>query len=83
MGNKIRQVIEGKGIKISHVILETGLAKSYFYDVMNGTSIPSLRNARLISKAIAVSLDELFPDETLIDEYADKIMSQRKGEDKA
>jgi len=67
MGNKIRQVIEEKGLIISHLISETGLAKSYFYDVMNGTSIPSLTNARLISKAIEVSLDELFPDESLIE----------------
>lgn len=67
MGNKIRQVIEEQGLKISHVISETGLAKSYFYDVMNGTSIPSLTYARLISKAISVSLDELFPEESLIE----------------
>lgn len=67
MDNNIRRVIEEKGLKISHVISEAGLAKSYFYDVMNGTSIPSLTNARLISKAISVSLDELFPDESLID----------------
>lgn len=62
MSNKIRQAIEEKGLKISHVISETGLAKSSFYEVMNGNSIPSLENARTISRVIGVPLDELFPE---------------------
>lgn len=65
MGNKIRQVIEEKGLKIIYVISETGLAKSSFYEIMNGNSIPSLENARLISKVLGVPLSELFPDEKL------------------
>lgn len=68
MNNRIRQIIEKKGLKISHVISESGLAKSYFYDVMNGKSIPSLANARKIAEVIGVPLDELFPNENSIKE---------------
>lgn len=64
LSNKIRQAIEEKGLKISHVIAETGLAKSSFYEVMNGNSIPSLENARTIAKVIGVPLDELFPEKS-------------------
>jgi len=62
MSNKIRQAIKEKGLTISSVIAKSGLAKSSFYEIMNGNSIPSLENARNISKAIGVPLDELFPD---------------------
>lgn len=65
MSNKIRQVIDEKGLKISHVILKTGLAKSSFYEIMDGKSVPNLKNARIISKVIGVPLEELFPDESL------------------
>lgn len=63
MKNNIRNVIENEGFKISYVIEKTGLAKSSFYDIMNGNSIPSLLNARKISEALKVPLDELFPKE--------------------
>lgn len=68
MSNKIRQAIKEKGLKISYVIAETGLAKSSFYEVMNGKSIPSLENARTISRIIGVPLDELFPEENIKEE---------------
>lgn len=65
MKNKIRQALKKRGIKISFIISETGLSKSYFYDVMNGKSIPSLANARKMAEVIGVPLDELFPEEKL------------------
>ncbi|MBY6881928.1 XRE family transcriptional regulator [Clostridium botulinum] len=68
MSNKIKQVIQEKGLKISYIITTTGLAKSSFYEIMNGNSIPGLKNARAISRAVGVSLDELFPDEKIDNE---------------
>ena len=62
MSNKIKQIINEKGLKISYVIEKVGLAKSSFYEIMNGNAIPSLENARTISKVIGVPLDELFPE---------------------
>ncbi|AFK87735.1 helix-turn-helix domain protein [Thermoanaerobacterium phage THSA-485A] len=59
--NNIRQAIKNKNLKISDVIEQTGLSKSYFYDVLNGKSVPTLTNAIKISKVIGVPLDELFP----------------------
>lgn len=67
MENKIRQAIKNQGLTISSVIENTGLSKSYFYDVMNGISIPSLVNARKIEEAIGVPLDELFPNSPLVE----------------
>lgn len=67
MNNRIREIIEKKGLKVSYVIAKSGLAKSYFYDVMNGKSIPSLFIARKIAEVIGVPLDELFPDENSIE----------------
>lgn len=65
MRNKIKQIIKNNGLKISDVIKKTGLAKSYFYNVMNGESVPSLVNARKISDAIGVSINEIFPNENM------------------
>jgi transcriptional regulator with XRE-family HTH domain len=61
MENNIRQAIKNKNLKISEVIEQTGLSKSYFYDVLNGKSVPTLTNAIKISKVIGVPLEELFP----------------------
>ncbi|WP_294363706.1 helix-turn-helix transcriptional regulator [uncultured Clostridium sp.] len=63
MNNNIRNIIEKKGMKITFVIKKVGLAKSSFYDIMNGNSIPNLINARKISEVLKVPLDELFPEE--------------------
>lgn len=63
MDNKIQQIIEEKGLKVSYVIQKVGLAKSSFYEIMKGNAIPSLANARKISEILEVPLDELFPEE--------------------
>lgn len=62
MNNKIREIISSKGLKIVYVIEKTGLSKSYFYDIMNGKSIPSLINAAKIAEVLEVPLTELFPN---------------------
>ncbi len=63
MNNKIKQVIKERGLKVSHIISKTGLAKSSFYEIMNGNSVPSLENARTIANVMEVPLSELFPEE--------------------
>lgn len=63
MDNKIREIIELKHLKISKVITNLNVAKSYFYDVMNGKTIPSLKMARKFSHEFGVPLDELFPEQ--------------------
>lgn len=64
MNNTIREVIKSKNLKTIEVIRKVGVAKSYFYDVMNGNSVPSLQIARKISEELEVPLDELFPEES-------------------
>lgn len=68
MKNKIRELIDTNCFKISEIIRETGLSKSYFYDVMNCNSTPSLAIARKISEAMRVTVDDLFPNEKLEEE---------------
>jgi len=72
MKNKIRELLNAKGIKISHVIKETGLSKSYFYDVMNCNSVPSLSIARNIAGVIGTTVDNLFPNEKLEEEVTNE-----------
>jgi putative transcriptional regulator len=68
MKNKIKELIKNKGLKTSKIIKETGLSKSYFYDVMNCNSVPSLAIARKISEVMGVAVDDLFPNEKLEEE---------------
>lgn len=68
MENNIRKIIKEKQLKIVDIINKSGLSKSYFYDVMNGNSVPTLTMARLIAKVIEAPLENVFPDhETMND----------------
>lgn len=61
MKNKIREVAKSKNIKISQLIKDTGVSKSYLYDLMSGNSVPSVINARKIADVLNVEIEELFP----------------------
>lgn len=65
MLNNIRKIITSKGLKITDVINQTELSKSYFYDVMNGDSVPTLTVARKIAEVINEPLDKVFPNDDL------------------
>ena len=61
MNNKIKEIIQSKGMKTTYVIEKVGLSTSSFYEIMNGKAVPSLMNARKIADVLEISLDELFP----------------------
>lgn len=61
MKNKIKEIIQSKGMKVTYVIEKVGLSTSSFYEIMNGKAVPSLANARKIADVLEVSLLELFP----------------------
>lgn len=63
MNNKIREIIDLNNLKVTEVIDNLKVAKSYFYDVMHGITIPSLIMARKFSNELGVPLDELFPEQ--------------------
>jgi len=63
MNNNIKQTIDDKNLKIIDVLEKTGLSKSYLYDVMNGTSVPSLVIARKIADALEVEVEDIFKKE--------------------
>lgn len=67
MKNKIQKIIKEKGLKVSYVIEKSGLAKSSFYEIMNGKSVPSLANARKICEVLDKSVDDVFPNDMLED----------------
>lgn len=65
MKNNIIELCENKDIKISKLIKETGLSKSYVYSIIRGKSIPTIKTARIISNVLEVTLEEAFPEEDL------------------
>lgn len=67
MSNKIRDIIEAKGLKTSFVIKSTGLSTAGFYAIANGESTPSLKTARKICKVLDKTIDEVFPNDSLQD----------------
>ena len=63
MNNNIKKIIDMKGLKVTFIINKTGLARSAFYEIMNGNSVPSLLNARNICKALGENLECVFPND--------------------
>lgn len=65
MQNNIKKIIKTKKLKITDLINQIELSKSYFYDVMNGNSVPTLTVARKIAEVIGEPLDKVFPNDEL------------------
>ena len=63
MKNNIRKIINKQNLKVKDVIVNSKVSKSYFYDVMNGKIMPSLKKANDISKALNTTVQELFLNE--------------------
>jgi transcriptional regulator with XRE-family HTH domain len=63
MQNNIRNIALEKNIKISQIIKETGLSKSYVYDVINKKSSPSIEVAMKIANALKASIQEVFSEQ--------------------
>lgn len=59
----INVIIKQRDLKVKKVIGDSGISKSAFYLIANGESIPSLCNARKISSALGLSVDEVFPND--------------------
>jgi DNA-binding phage protein len=51
MKNNIKEIAHKKNIKMSQIISETGLSKSYVYDVINKKSNPTIAVALKIAGA--------------------------------
>ena len=66
MRNNLKEIINQKGLKISFVIEKSNLSKTAFYDIMNGTSVPSLLNARKICNVIGCDLEKAFPNDNFV-----------------
>lgn len=62
MQNNIRAIAHEKNIRISQVINEAGLSKSYVYDVINQKSNPTITVAMKIASALKARIEEVFPE---------------------
>lgn len=69
MQNNIKEIAHKKMIKISQIINETGLSKSYVYDVINKKSNPTIAVAVKIAGALKSRIHEVFPE--LLDEESE------------
>ncbi|UYZ36000.1 helix-turn-helix domain-containing protein [Clostridium beijerinckii] len=63
MNNNIKDIIRSNGLKTRFVIEKVGLSPSSFYEIMNGKTVPSLKNARKIAYVLGVSLVDVFPED--------------------
>lgn len=52
MNNKIRKIIDSRHLKISQFVNNLNVVKSYFYDVMNDKTVPSLTMAKKFSREL-------------------------------
>lgn len=67
MSNRIKEIIKLNGLKATFIIDKTGLSSASFYAIVNSESIPNLKTARKIARALNRPLDEVFPDENFND----------------
>lgn len=61
MQNNIKRLLELRGKKVSDLIKETELSRSFIYDVINEKSVPTVKTARKIADYLDTTIDEVFP----------------------
>lgn len=61
MQNNIKRLLELRGKKVSDLIKETELSRSFIYDVINQKSVPTVKTARKIADCLDTTIDEVFP----------------------
>jgi len=59
--NNIKRLLELRGKKVSDLIKETELSRSFIYDVINEKSVPTVKTARKIADYLGTTIDEVFP----------------------
>ncbi|ENK0837076.1 helix-turn-helix transcriptional regulator [Clostridium botulinum] len=68
MQNNIKRLLELRGKKVSDLIKETELSRSFIYDVINQKSVPTIKTARVIADYFEVGIDDIFPSTKTITE---------------
>jgi transcriptional regulator with XRE-family HTH domain len=57
---RIRELAKDRGIAVTHLPDRAGVARSHFWNVLRGTTSPTLRWIGQIAKALGVDASELF-----------------------
>lgn len=60
MKNKIKEVIKRKNISFKYLAKITKLGETTLYSIARSTSIPTIKSAFKISKALNTPVEELF-----------------------
>lgn len=63
--NRIKEIADQKGVRISDIIKLTGLSRSFVYDIINENSFPTIPTGQKIASALGSTLDDVFPDNGL------------------
>lgn len=50
-----------KGQTTTEIILNSGIGRTSFYDIMSGKQVPKLDTALSIARALQASLEDIFP----------------------
>ncbi|WP_373845012.1 hypothetical protein [Clostridium sp.] len=62
MENNIRKFLKKNPTQtISEVIKNSGIGRTSFYEIMNGSQVPKITTAKKISKAIGLPVTDVFP----------------------
>jgi transcriptional regulator with XRE-family HTH domain len=59
--NKINEIAKKKNISKKQIVRETGISRSFLYEVINGTGFPTIPIAWKIAKSLDSDISEVFP----------------------
>lgn len=60
--NNVKKILSGRGMNISDLAKETGIAKPNLYNILNGKNRPNLGTVERLSEALGLSPSDLLND---------------------
>jgi putative transcriptional regulator len=57
---KLREIIDNRGIKQSHIVRKTGINKSTMTRLVNGETAPTLMNAFKIARELDLKIEDIW-----------------------
>ena len=60
MENKLKEIIDETGVKVTFISEKTGVSRQTLYDIMNKKTIPNVCIAKKICSALGKELEEVF-----------------------
>lgn len=60
MENKLKEIIDETGVKVTFISEKSGVSRQTIYDIINKRTIPNLFIARRICMALNKNMEEVF-----------------------